>query len=172
MTKKGLAAMRASFLASDKIDCAPRAARPHRWRPQGAPGRAGNGVESFRYADYGIPDQHTIILAGDTGFLDARPEAARAFVAATRAGYARAVANPQEAADILIAAAPELAAQRELVEASMQVMVEGNYLMRPDGTIGRFDGDLMAELGDFLFAAGALIGPDGQVLREKPDFSA
>ena len=133
---------------------------------------AGNAIESFRYADYGVPDQHTIILAADGAFLSERPEVAQAFLTATRRGYAHAVEHPQEAADMLLAAAPELAAQREVVEASMQVMIEGNYLMRADGTIGRFDPGLMTELGDFLFAAGALVGADGAPLAEKPDFGA
>lgn len=133
---------------------------------------AGHPIGSFRYADYGVPDQHTIILAADAAFLAERPEIAEAFLTATRQGYAHAVEHPREAAAMLLAAAPELAGQRELVEASMQVMVAGNYLMRADGTIGRFDPGLMTELGDFLFAADALVGADGAPLAAKPDFSA
>ncbi|ODT66974.1 MAG: hypothetical protein ABS75_25685 [Pelagibacterium sp. SCN 63-23] len=132
---------------------------------------AGNDVKSFRYADFGVPDQHTIILAADSAFLAERPEVAQAFVAATRAGYLHAVTNPQQAAEMLMTAAPELAAQEALVEASMQVMVEGNYLVSAEGEAGRFDEKLMSELGDFLFAAGALIGAEGEVLTEKPDIS-
>lgn len=133
---------------------------------------AGNAIGSFRYADYGLPDQHTILLAADAGFLADRPEAAHAFITATRAGYAYAIEHPAEAADILVAAAPELAAQRALVDASMKVMVEGNYLTAADGTVGHFDPDKMTQLGDFLFEAGALVDGDGIPLAEKPDFSA
>lgn len=132
---------------------------------------AGHPIGSFRYADYGVPDQHTIILAADGNFVSDRPEAARKFLTATRQGYAHAVAHPREAADMLLAAAPELAEHREVVEASMQVMLEGNYLARPDGTIGRFDDEMMMSLGSFLFDAGALVGPDGRTLAERPDFS-
>lgn len=130
---------------------------------------AGNAIGSFRYADYGVPDQHTIILAADGAFLAQRPETARAFIEATHQGYAYAVSHPAEAADMLLGAAPELANQEALVRASMQVMVEGHYLQRADGAIGRFDPELMAELGAFLFVAGALVGPDGAPLSDNPD---
>ncbi len=128
-------------------------------------------IGSFRYADYGIPDQHTILLAADADFLSERPDTANAFIAATKAGYAYAVGHPAEAAGILIAAAPELADQRELVERSMQIMVEGHYLMAEDGTIGRFNDQMMIDLGEFLFAAGALVDIDGAPLAAAPDFT-
>lgn len=130
---------------------------------------AGHPIGSFRYADYGIPDQHTIILAARTGFLAERPHVAQAFVDATRKGYAHAVANPGEAAAMLLAAAPELAGQEALVHASMEVLISGHYLAREDGTIGRFDASMMIALGDFLFDAEALLGPDGTPLAERPD---
>lgn len=133
---------------------------------------AGHAVEAFRYADYGVPDQHTIILAADERFLAERPDAAQAFIAATRAGYAHAVDHPMEAANMLIEMAPELAAQADLVEASMRVMIEGHYLAREDGTIGLFDAQMMEALGVFLFDAGALVDAEGLALREKPDFSS
>ncbi len=131
---------------------------------------ANNNIGSFRYADYGIPDQHTILLAASASFLSTRPDAARAFVAATRTGYAYAAEHPAEAAGILIDAAPELTEQRELVERSMQVMVEGHYLMAADGTIGRFNDGMMTDLGDFLFEAEALVDTQGAPLPEKPAF--
>lgn len=130
---------------------------------------AGHAIKSFRYADYGVPNQHTIIMAADEAFLEAKTELVQAFISATRDGYAYAIANPQEAAEMLLAAAPELDA--EVVRASMDVMIEGHYLAREDGTIGRFDDGMMIELGEFLFGAGALVDAEGATLAEKPDFS-
>lgn len=132
---------------------------------------AGHDIETFRYADYGVPDQHTIIMAASADFLEQRPDVAQAFIAATREGYAYAVGNPVEAAEMLIAAAPELSEQADVVRGSLEVMIEGNYLAREDGTIGAFDDNLMIELGDFLFEAGALVDGEGVPLTEKPDFS-
>lgn len=131
---------------------------------------AGNNIGSFRYADYGIPDQHTILLAADAGFLSERADTASSFIAATKAGYAYAVEHPVEAAEVLIAAAPELKDQSELVERSMQVMVEGHYLISANGTIGRFNDVMMTDLGDFLFDAEALVDTQGMPLPEKPNF--
>ncbi|WP_147276086.1 ABC transporter substrate-binding protein [Pelagibacterium lacus] len=132
---------------------------------------AGNDISGFAYADYGVPDQHTIILGASADFLDERPEVAAAFIAATQEGYAYAVANPAEAARILVETVPELAGEAELVEASMALMVEGNYLARSDGTVGVFDEAMMLELGDFLFEAGALVDAEGKALSQHPDFS-
>ena len=132
----------------------------------------GHAIGTFRYADYGVPDQHTIILAAGAEFLRERPQVAQAFIDATRTGYAHAIANPIEAAEMLIAAAPELVEHQPLVHASMGLMVTGNYLAREDGTIGRFDDAKMIALGNFLFDAGALVGPEGEQLAERPNFSS
>ncbi|KKB08212.1 hypothetical protein VE26_10845 [Devosia chinhatensis] len=130
---------------------------------------AGRDIGAFRYADYGVPEQHTILLAADAAFLAERPETALAFVEATRAGYRLAVENPAQAAEILMAAAPEL--DPELVLASSRLMVDGHYLMAEDGTIGEFDGRRMEQLADFLFDAGALVDRDGAALAQRPDIS-
>src|SRR5690606_28673171 len=53
----------------------------------------------FRYSDFGLPDQHTTLLASSSAYLNAHPEQARAFIAATQRGYAYAVDHPQEAAE-------------------------------------------------------------------------
>lgn len=132
---------------------------------------AGNSVDTFAYADYGVPDQHTIMFGAQADLIAADPDLVAAFVAATQAGYAYAIAHPDEAADMLIAAAPELADQRDLVEASMATMIEDHFLAREDGTIGLFDEDKMLELGAFLFEAEALVDADGAPLGEAPDFS-
>lgn len=130
---------------------------------------AGHDIKSFRYADYGVPDQHTIILAAGADVIEQRPEIVEAFITATRDGYAHAVANPEEAVEILLAAAPEL--DPDVVRGSMEVMIEGHYLAREDGTIGRFDDAKMTDLGVFLFDAGALLDANGEALAEQPDFA-
>jgi ABC-type nitrate/sulfonate/bicarbonate transport system substrate-binding protein len=53
-------------------------------------------------------DYYTPVLAASTDYLARHPDTARAFLAATARGYEYAIANPDAAADILLAAAPEL----------------------------------------------------------------
>ncbi|WP_409527956.1 ABC transporter substrate-binding protein, partial [Rhizobium sp.] len=57
---------------------------------------------AFRYADYGVPDEHTTLLASSQAFLDEKPELARAFLQATRKGYDFAVDHPGDAVDLMI----------------------------------------------------------------------
>jgi ABC-type nitrate/sulfonate/bicarbonate transport system substrate-binding protein len=55
-----------------------------------------------------IPDYYTPILITSEQLLSERPDVARAFVGAVARGYQFAIDNPDEAAGILLAAAPEL----------------------------------------------------------------
>jgi len=68
------------------------------------------GVELNSLPLYGscVPDYYTpLIIAGETTIKD-RPDLVRHFVAATVLGYEYAVAHPQESAEILLRASPEI----------------------------------------------------------------
>lgn len=65
-----------------------------------------------------IPDYYTPIVIASEDTIADRPEVVRAILAALSRGYTFAVDNPGEAADILLAAVPELESERGLVEAS------------------------------------------------------
>lgn len=90
--------------------------------------QAGLATDYFAFSDIDpVFDYYTpVIIAGDA-FLSANPDAARAFVAAAQKGYTYAAEHPREAADILMAAAPELAANRELIYAS-QAYLSAAYI--------------------------------------------
>lgn len=132
----------------------------------------GRPQRAFRYADYGVPDQHTTLIASSEAYLSANPETAAAFVAATRRGYAYAVDHPQEAADILIAANSAFLTDPALIDASLRALVEGGYLRSPEGAVGTIDPAKIEAMGGFLFDAGILKDADGKVPAERPDFSA
>ena len=53
-------------------------------------------------------DYYTPVLAGNSDFVSANPDATKAFVAACKRGYEFCVENPDEAADILCQEVPEL----------------------------------------------------------------
>ena len=126
---------------------------------------------AFRYADWGVPDQHTTFIVSNPAFLDAEPTRAASFIAATQRGYAFAVAEPDEAARILVEANKGMLSDPALIRASLKALVEGHYLARPDGTVGLIDPAKIEAIGGFLFAAGILRDADGNALSARPDFS-
>lgn len=127
---------------------------------------------AFVYADYGIPDQHTTLIGARGEWLGQNPGAAEAFMKATQRGYRYAAEHPLEAGGILIEATGGALSNPELVRDSMQALVDGDYLMAEDGTVGRIDPAKVEAIGTFLYEAGILRNRDGEVLEEKPDFSA
>jgi ABC-type nitrate/sulfonate/bicarbonate transport system substrate-binding protein len=133
---------------------------------------AGPAQRAFRYADYGVPDQHTTFIGSNSAFLAARPEVARSFTAATREGYAYAVEHPDEAARMLVEANASALTDPAFVRASLDALIAGDYLRAADGTVGRIDPAKVEAIGSFFFAAGMLKDGNGAVLAEKPDFSA
>lgn len=131
----------------------------------------GRKQRAFRYADFGVPDQHTTFLASSAAVLAAKPDAARAFVQASRCGYAFAVENPAEAASILVEANKDMLTDPALIRASVEALVQGNYLARPDGTVGEIDPAKVSAMGNFLFSAGILRDGNGERLATQPDFT-
>ena len=128
--------------------------------------------QTIRYADYGVPDQQTTLIASSDAYLTANPQAARAFVKATRLGYAYAADHPDEAADIMVKANSDFPIDRPLVRKSMQALIDGHYLRGPDGTVGSINPDKIAAMGAFLFASGILKDDSGKALTAKPDFDS
>ncbi|MEO0383556.1 MAG: ABC transporter substrate-binding protein [Pseudomonadota bacterium] len=126
---------------------------------------------AFRYADYGVPDQHTTFLGGNGTWLTENPQTAEAFVQAAQRGYAFAAQNPEEAADILIEETSGMLTNPQLVRASMQALVEGGYLQDEGEPVGLIDAQMIGNITSFLFEAGILRGEDGQPLETMPDVS-
>jgi ABC-type nitrate/sulfonate/bicarbonate transport system substrate-binding protein len=124
---------------------------------------------AFRYADYGVPDQHTTFLGGNGTWLAANPETATAFVQAAQRGYAFAASAPQEAAEILIAQTAGMLSNPDLVRASMAALAAGNYLQEPGEPAGLIDDTKIANITTFLFDAGIMLGEDGRPLETMPD---
>lgn len=132
----------------------------------------GVSQNAFRYADYGVPDEHTTMLGSSAKFLDAKPDVAQAFLQATRKGYAFAVDNPDEATDLLIAANPDALTNRALIRASLQALIDGHYFRTVDGAVGTIDAAKMQAIGSYLFDAGILKDGNGKPLAAKPDLAA
>lgn len=83
------------------------------------------GLETdyFAFSDLNpVFDYYTPVIISGTKFLESEPETAKAFLAALARGYEDAIADPEEAADILCEAAPEL--DPELVLASQKYLAD------------------------------------------------
>ena len=70
---------------------------------------AGLDTNYLNFADYGKElDFYSPIIIANNDFLADKPKTTRRFLNAVRQGYEYAIDNPEEAADILVAAVPEL----------------------------------------------------------------
>ena len=84
-----------------------------------------NGVETDYFAFKDIDpvfDYYTPVIAGNTDWMKQNPDTAKAFLSALKKGYEYAIANPDDAAQVLLKAAPEL--DEELVKESQKYMSE------------------------------------------------
>lgn len=78
-------------------------------------------TDYFAFADINpVFDYYTPVIISGNDFLEEKPETAKAFLKALSKGYEDAMDNPEEAADILCKAAPEL--DKELVLASQEYL--------------------------------------------------
>lgn len=132
----------------------------------------GLNQRSFRYADYGVPDEHTTLIVSSNAFLAANPKIAAAFVQATRAGYAFAVDHAREAGELLVAANKDTLTNPALVQASLKALNGGHFLKSAAGAIGTMDKAKMEAMGGYLFSSGILLDGNGKALVARPDFSA
>lgn len=83
------------------------------------------GLETdyFAFADLNpVFDFYTPVIIANDDFLAKEPDTAKAFLAAAARGYEDAARNPEEAAEILCKAAPEL--DLELVKASQRYLAD------------------------------------------------
>jgi len=86
---------------------------------------AGLETDYFAFADIDpVFDFYTPVVIGNDAWLAEHPDDAKAFVTALSKGYEFAMENPREAADILMAAAPELGSNPELVYASQEYLAD------------------------------------------------
>ena len=110
---------------------------------------AGLDTDYFEFADIDpVFDYYTPVIIGNNAWLEENPETAKAFVEALSKGYTYAAQNPNEAADILMDAAPELKSNSELVYAS-QAYLAAEYIADA-ARWGEFDADRWAAFFGWL----------------------
>lgn len=129
----------------------------------------GRQQSSFRYADYGVPDQQTGYIATRSETLAADPGHVAAFMRATQKGYAWAADNPKAAADLLISKGDF--SSPALVQGSMQAITEGGYLRADPHPVGWIDPARFTAMAQFLYAEEVLKDAGGAALVWPGDVS-
>ena len=110
---------------------------------------AGLETDYFEFADINpVFDYYTPVIIGNNAWLDTNPETAKAFVEALSKGYTYATENPEEAANILMEAAPELRSNSELVYASQEYLA--SEYIADSSKWGEFDPERWAAFYNWL----------------------
>ena len=127
-------------------------------------------LKTFAYTDYGFPDAYNVLLIGNSPWLQAHPDLAAKFVQAAQRGYQLGADDPAKAAQLLMDANPGVFTEPELVTRSQQMLAD-QYLRDADGKVGEQTLDKWAGFSGWVFDSGALTGPDGKPVTQRPDFS-
>lgn len=113
-----------------------------------------------------IPDYYTPLLATTEGTIEERPELVRAFLQATSRGYDLAERDPEAAADILLAAAPEL--DPELVRVSQDWMAPRYRAEAPRW--GQQEEAIWRDYAAWMIESGVIEGPFDAAAAFTTDF--
>lgn len=97
-----------------------------------------------------VLDYYTPLLIANNSFLEEKPEAAKAFLAATAKGYQYAMEHPEEAAEILCKADPAL--NKDLVLLSQKFMADQYQAESPKW--GIIDKDRWTAFNDWMLEKG------------------
>jgi ABC-type nitrate/sulfonate/bicarbonate transport system substrate-binding protein len=127
-------------------------------------------LKTFAYADYGFPDAYSVIVIGNSPWLAAHADAAKAFGGALQRGYQLGADDPAQAVKLLTDANPGVFTEPELVTRSQELLAQ-RYLKDGTGKVGTQTAATWSGFSGFLYDAGALTGPDGKPVTTKPDFS-
>lgn len=130
----------------------------------------GEALKTFAYTDFGFPDAYNVVLIGNSPWLAANPDDARAFVQATQRGYRLAADDPARGAQLLMEANPGFFTEPELVTRS-QDLLAAEYLRDAAGEVGPQTLERWSGYSGFVADSGVLTGPDGAPLTGRPDFA-
>ena len=133
----------------------------------------GIDLRTFAFGAYGFPDFYQVVLACDRDWLTAKPELARAFVAATVRGFELAADAPDEAAALLVSQNPGVFdGNPKLPAASQRFLAAGGFLRDESGAVGRQTLARWQGYSSFLYDGGLLADANGKPLTMAPDYGA
>lgn len=127
----------------------------------------GDEFRMFFPDDYGVPTSPALLgISARSELIADNPDLVARFVQATEKGYEYAVDNPDEAAQILIDANPQVNLDPELTKAS-QELLSSDYWPDPEGSVGHADPEAWQTYLDLLTSGGLVVGADGQPYTSK-----
>ena len=132
----------------------------------------GHPYASFRYQDYGVPEQQAIGIASSDAYIESNHDDAAAFVKAVQKGFQYAIDNPDDAADLLIQANEDtLGTAEELVHKSTELMATDPYYFTEGVPLGAAIPEYWADFGDYIMEHGFLVDASGNEITEEPDWT-
>ena len=119
---------------------------------------------------YGIPDRYTPVIIGSQDVLKNKADVAKRFMTATAQGYRYAIANPKEAADILVDANKDALNDKAFVEDS-QAYLSPKYA---EGAAywGQQDLKVWTDYTKFVYQNGILTDASSKPLTKEPDYAS
>ncbi len=132
----------------------------------------GKPMRFFEFTDYGFPVQYSSVIESSNKYLEANPDTAKKFLAATQKGYQYAHDHPAEAAKLLVKANPQTIKDANLAEQSALMLARDGYYKGAGGKIGPVDAAIWKKYGSFLYSSKLLTGADGKPLTSEPDWNS
>lgn len=127
-------------------------------------------LDMFYLKDHGVPDFYTPVIISSQQAIQNKKEALKVFMAVTARGYDYAIANPKDAADLLIAANPKgTFTNTDLVYQSQEYLSPKYKEDAPKWGVQTLKA--WSEYPKFLFDNGVLQGPNGRALTKELDYS-
>ena len=132
----------------------------------------GNQMRFCEFTDYGFPVQYSSVIESSNKYLEANPDTAKKFLAATQKGYQYAQDHPVEAAKLLVKANPQTIKDANLAEQSALMLARDGYYTGVDGKVGPVDAAIWNKYGNFLYSSKLLTGADGKPLTSEPSWNS
>ncbi len=121
-------------------------------------------LNTFLVKDFGVPDYYTPVIIGNESFLQNHGDVAKRFLDATARGYEYGVTNPDDAASILISAAPAgTFANPDLPRQSQEYLAP--YYKQSQPRWGLQTLQKWTDFPKFLASTGLLKTADGTVVK-------
>ena len=92
----------------------------------------GRKVNIIKVTDYGVPDYYDLVIVTNEDMIKNNPDVVERFLRAITKGYKEAVANPQDAIQLMARAVPEL----DTAVANKEILLEAPVWIADNGIFG------------------------------------